>query len=114
MPGKTWEPTKKGARELNEYIRNGTVVYTIRKNAKSRVPRPDYVYAEHVFDWRSPITGHWMTSHLSAAGLLAQEGTVYAEKPDLREIGDPGPQCAPPTSADVTGVVGGGWINVNY
>ncbi|GAA3121890.1 hypothetical protein [Streptomyces echinatus] len=102
MAGRSWEPTRKGAKELNRFIRKGTTVYTIRKTAQRVAPYEDAeLYAAHTFDWRSPITGNLMTGHLSAEGLLAQEGTVYEKKPDRREIGTPGPQVAGPSSQSV-------------
>ncbi|MEV7975407.1 hypothetical protein [Streptomyces sp. NPDC086519] len=118
MSGKTWEPTKKGARDLNNFIRKGTTVYTKRTMAKlSPVPRPEQHYAAHTFDWRSPITGHWMTGHLSAAQLLAQEGTVYENQPDLYEIGYDGPGVSGPLGDGYEGVldeaeIGGLWKQV--
>ena len=109
MAGRSWEPTKKGAKELNRFVRKGTTVYTIRKIAKNISPwEDDAMFAAHTFDWRSPITGNWMTGHLSAEGLLAQEGTVYETKPNMREIGDPGPQVAGPTSQSVLDRLRGG------
>ncbi|QTD96993.1 hypothetical protein [Streptomyces cyanogenus] len=109
MAGRSWEPTKKGAKDLNRFIRKGTTVYTIRKTAKNIAPyEADELYAAHTFDWRSPITGNWMTGHLSAEGLLAQEGTVYERKPEMREIGSPGPQVTGPTSQGVLDRLRGG------
>ncbi|MET9445020.1 hypothetical protein [Streptomyces sp. NPDC006610] len=102
---KTWEPTKKGARDLNNWLSSGKTVYTLRKIARNVAPYEDpYLYSAHTFDWRSPITGHWMTGHLSAAGLLAQEGTVYEQPPaGVRNIADPAPQVAGPLPAGYVG-----------
>ncbi|MFL4904840.1 hypothetical protein ACJ6WF_17035 [Streptomyces sp. MMS24-I2-30] len=112
MPGRSWEPTKRGAKDLNRWLSKGKTVYTIRETAikLSSVPRPPHVYAAHTFDRQSRFTGEWMTSHLSASGLLAQEGTVYEQPPaGVPEIGDPGPDCPPPDAGEVHG-----WINTNY
>ena len=97
MP-RTWEPGRRGARDLNRYIRKGTTVYTVREIATHMAPYEDPKrYHAHTFDWQSPITGHWMTGHLSAEGLLLQEGTVYADPPrGMRNAADPAPQVAGP------------------
>ncbi|MFJ9633774.1 hypothetical protein ACIRU8_39380 [Streptomyces sp. NPDC101175] len=100
MP-QTWEPTKRGVRDLTAYIaRNGkgTTVYTVSEQARNAAPWEDArMYSARTFDSRSPITGHWLTGHLSVEGLLAQEGTVYSEPPrGLRELGSPGRQVAGP------------------
>jgi len=107
MAGRTFEPTRKGARDLNRHIRKGTVVYTLRNIAQNVAPYEDsQLYSAHVFDWRSPITGHWMTGHLSAEGLLGQEGTVYEQPPArVRNIAGPGPQVAGPLGNDYEGVL---------
>ena len=107
MAGKTWEPGKKGARDLNRHIRKGSVVYTVRSVSHRVAPYEDgQLYAAHVFDWRSPITGNWMTGHLSAAGLLAQEGRVYETPPrGIRNIADPGPQVGAPLGNDYDSVL---------
>lgn len=101
MP-RTWEPGRKGARDLNRFIRKGTVVYTVRKIATHMAPYEDPErYHEHVFDWQSPITGHWMTGHLSAEGLLLQEGKVYEQPPrGMRNAADPAPQVAGPLGSN--------------
>lgn len=98
MAGTTWESTKKGARDLKRHVRKGTVVYTVRDVARSVAPYEDsQLYSAHVFDWRSPITGNWMTGHLSAEGLLAQEGRVYEQPPaGMRDIATPGRQVGTP------------------
>lgn len=97
MP-KTWEPTKRGVRDLNRHIRKGTTVYTVANIATNMSPYEDSrLYREHTFDWRSPITGHWMTGHMSAEGLLATHGTVYEQPPSrMRPLAGPGPQVAGP------------------
>jgi hypothetical protein len=118
MPGQRWEPTRRGAKALNRWLtenhRNGKsmTVYTVREISTkiSPVPRPPYVYHEHEFTSRSSFTAEWMTSHMSASGLLAQEGIVYEfPPPGVPEVGDPGPSCPPPNAAEVHG-----WINTNY
>ncbi|MFF5473352.1 hypothetical protein [Streptomyces achromogenes] len=102
MSGRTWEPTRKGAKELNRWLSKGKTVYTLRNTALNIAHYEDaQLYASHTFDRRSLITGEWMTGHLSASGLLAQEGTVYEQPPARREIGTPGPQVAAPTSQQV-------------
>jgi hypothetical protein len=100
MP-KSWQPGKQGARELSRYLSEngkGTTVYTISKQALNAAPWEDAkMWTARTFDWRSPITGHWMTGHLSVEGLLAQEGTVYEQPPrGMRELGSPGRQVAGP------------------
>jgi hypothetical protein len=98
MAGRTWEPTKKGARDLDRWLSKGKTVYTLRNVARNIAPYEDsQLYSAHTFTWRSPVTGHWMTGHLSAAGLLAQEGTVYEQPPKgVRNIASPAPQVAGP------------------
>jgi len=98
MAGRSWEPTKKGARDLDRWLSKGKTVYTLRNVARSIAPYEDsQLYSAHTFTWRSPLTGHWMTGHLSAAGLLAQEGTVYEQPPKgVRNLADPAPQVAGP------------------
>lgn len=95
---KTWQPGRSGARDLNRWIREGVTVYTVSRQALNMAPWEDAkMWTAHTFDWRSPITGHWMTGHLSAEGLLAQEGTVYEQPPrGMRELGSPGRQVAGP------------------
>lgn len=102
---KTWEPTRKGIRDLNRHVRKGTVVYTVREQADWAVWNDSRYYNEHVFDWRSPVTGHWMTGHLSAEGLLLQEGKVYEQPPrGVRNITDSDQQVAGPLGhGDYTG-----------
>lgn len=100
MP-KTWEPSRKGIRDLTRYISEngkGTTVYTVSEQALNMAPWEDAkMWSARTFDARSPITGHWLTGHLSVAGLLAQEGTVYEQPPrGMRELGSPGRQVAGP------------------
>lgn len=101
MP-RTWEPGRKGARDLNRYIRKGTTVYTVRKIATHMAPYEDPErYHAHTFDWFNRLTGHWMTGHLSAEGLLLQEGKVYAEPPrGMRNAADPAPQVGAPLGSN--------------
>ena len=111
MAGQRWEPTKRGAKELNRWLSQSKTktVYTVREidTKTSPVPRPPHVYVAHTFDSRSRFTGEWMTSHLSASGLLGQEGIVYEQPPaGMPEIGDPGPGCPPPRASEVSG-----WVN---
>lgn len=107
MAGKTWEPTKRGARDLNKHIRKGTVVYTVADQATNLAPYEDaQLYTEHVFTWCSPVTGHWMTGHLSAQGLLAQSGTVYERPPGgMRNLAAPAPQVGAPLGGNYEGVL---------
>ncbi|MFG2352602.1 hypothetical protein [Streptomyces sp. NPDC048521] len=98
MAGRTWEPTKRGAKDLNRFIRKGTTVYTINEMA-TRVARYEdsHTYTAHTFDRQSRITGEWMTGHLSVSGLLGQCGTVYEQPPaGMRDLATPGRQVAGP------------------
>ena len=97
MP-KSWQPGKRGARDLERWIRKGATVYTVSKQALNAAPWEDAkMYRAHTFDGRSPITGHWMTDHMSAEGLLNTHGTVYEQPPrGMRELGSPGRQVAGP------------------
>lgn len=102
MP-KTWEPGRKGVRDLTRYIAQngkGTTVYTVSQQATNMAPWEDAkMWTARTFDARSPITGHWLTGHLSVEGLFAQEGTVYEQPPrGMRELGSPGRQVAGPVS----------------
>lgn len=97
---KSWQPGKRGARDLSRYISQhgkGTVVYTVSQQATSMAPWEDpELYSERVFDWRHPLTGHWMTGHKSVEGLLNTEGTVYEKPPrGMRALGS-APQVAGP------------------
>lgn len=97
MAGKIWQPTRRDAKDLERFIRKGTVVYTISETAKKYVAtalyEPEY-YVPHEFTHRAPFTGHWMTGHKSAWGLLSTEGAVYELQPKgMRRVGDPGPSC---------------------
>ncbi|MDR3083906.1 MAG: hypothetical protein LBV60_23825 [Streptomyces sp.] len=97
MP-KTWTNSRRDIRDLSSRIRKGTVVYTVAKLANNLAPYEDsHLYSAHVFDWKSPVTGHWMTGHLSVSGLLAQCGTVYEQPPHgMRGTHERAPQVAPP------------------
>lgn len=103
MAGRSWEPTKRGAKDLNRWLSKGKTVYTIRNVAQNIARYEDaQLYSAHTFDRQSRITGEWMTGHLSASGLLAQEGTVYEKPPaGMRNIDTPGRQVAAPTSQGV-------------
>lgn len=107
MPGKTWERTKKGARDLNRHISKGTTVYTVANMATNLAPYEDaQTYSAHTFDRQSRITGLWMTGHLSVEGLLAQYGTVHEQPPrGMRNIAGPAPQVAGPLGGDYEGVL---------
>jgi len=97
MP-KTWKNTRRDIRDLNSRISKGTVVYTVRNVAAHIAPYEDSrLYSAHTFTHRSPVTGNWMTGHMSVAGLLAQEGTIWETPPrGMRDIAGPGPQVAGP------------------
>lgn len=102
MP-KTWEPGRRGVRDLTRHIAQhgeGTTVYTVSRQALNMAPWEDgKMWSSHTFDWRSPITGHWMAEHLSVEGLLNGFGTVYEQPPrGMRELGSPGRQVAGPVS----------------
>ncbi|MEU5900589.1 hypothetical protein [Streptomyces venezuelae] len=107
MVGKTWESTRKGVRDLEKHVRKGTVVYTVADVATNLAPYEDgQLYMEHTFDRRSPVTGKWMTGHLTAQSLLAQSGTVYENPPArMRGVAAPTPQVASPLGDDYEGVL---------
>jgi hypothetical protein len=103
MAGRTWEPTRKGAKELNRWLSKGKTVYTINNMATNLAPYEDaQTYSTWTFDRRSLITGEWMTGHLSVSGLLSHCGPVYEQPPaGMRDIATPGRQYAAPTSQQV-------------
>lgn len=81
MAGRTWEPTKKGIRDLNRWLSKGKTVYTVSAMATNLGRYEDsHTYSAYTFDRQSRITGEWMTGHLSVSGLMGQYGAVY-EKP---------------------------------
>jgi hypothetical protein len=98
MAGRTWEPTKKGIKDLNRWLRKGKTVYTINTMATNLGRYEDsHTYSAHTFDRRSSITNEWMTGHLSVSGLLGQCGTVYEQPPTgMRDLATPGRQVAGP------------------
>lgn len=99
MPGKTFEPSRRGIRQLNEYLtRNGkgTTVYTVVTLMNWGLGE-ERVYNTHVFDRRAALTGNWMSSTNSVADLMSREGAVYTEPPrGVRNSADPAPQVAGP------------------
>lgn len=99
MAGQKFEPGRRGAKQLVRHLDQhgkGTVVYTVA-TARNWGIGEERTYTEHVFDWRAPFTGHWMTGHKSAEGLLATEGAVYTHPPrGVRNGADPAPQVAGP------------------
>lgn len=99
MPGKTFEPTKRGVRQLIEYLNQngkGTTVYTRFETLDWGID-PEKLYRARTFTHRHPITRSWITGHLSPEGLLGQEGAVYTELPKNAWLhGDPAPQVAGP------------------
>lgn len=99
MPGKTFEPSKRGVRQLTQYLNRhgkGTVVYTVATCRDWGIGE-ERLYTAHTFDRRAPLTGHWMTGHKSVEGLLSTEGTVYEQPPrGVRNAADPSPQVAGP------------------
>ncbi|MGW0577730.1 hypothetical protein ACWD25_17550 [Streptomyces sp. NPDC002920] len=123
---KIWKATRRDIRDLERHVRKGTVVYTVREN-QNKLPGGatmpwlgQYSYAAHEFTWRSPITGNWMSGHLSIEALFTQsvDGEVYERPPaGMREIGDPGPQVSGPLGDGYEGVldeaeIGGLWKQV--
>jgi hypothetical protein len=100
MAGRSWQPTRRGAKDLNRWLSKGATVYTINNMATNLAPYEDaQTYSAHTFDRQSRLTGEWMTGHLSASGLLGQSGTVYEQPPaGMRDIATPGRQYAAPTS----------------
>lgn len=98
MAGKTWQPSRKGIRDLNRHIRKGMTLYTVSQQALNAAPWEDaQMWTAHTFDRQSRITGEWMTGHLSVSGLMGQCGTVYEQPPrSMREVGSPGRQVAGP------------------
>jgi hypothetical protein len=100
VAGRSWQPTRRGAKDLNRWLSKGKTVYTINNMATNLAPYEDaQTYSAHTFDRQSRLTGEWMTSHLSASGLLGQSGTVYEQPPaGMRDIATPGRQYAAPTS----------------
>lgn len=107
MAGRTWEPSKKGIRDLNAYLSKGTTVYTINRMATNLAPYEDgKTYSAHTFDRRSSITGLWMTGHMTVQALMAQCGTVYEQPPrGMRNIAGPAPQVAGPLPDGYEGVL---------
>ncbi len=107
MSGKNWEPTRRGARDLERYVRKGTVVYTVSEIARNLAPYEDSeLYNAHKFTHRSPVTGRWMTGHLTARTLLAQSGTVYEKPPvSMRGMADPPSQVAGPLGDNYEGIL---------
>ena len=103
MAGRSWQPTKKGAKDLNRWLSKGKTVYTLHNVAQNIAPYEDaQLYSAHTFDRRSSFSGEWMTGHLSVSGLLGQEGTVYEKPPaGVRDIATPGRQVAAPTTQGV-------------
>lgn len=101
MP-KIWKNNRRDIADLKRRLRKGDTVYTVRKVSRSVAPYEDSkLYAEHVFDWRSPVTGNLMTSHMSIEGLLAQEGEIHEQPPrGMRNIADPAPQVAGPLGSN--------------
>ena len=103
MAGRSWQPTKKDAKDLNRVARKGMTLYTINEMATNLGPFEDsHTYNAHRIDGRSRWTGEWMIGHLSISGFLAQYGTAYEQPPaGMRDIATPGRQYAAPTTQDV-------------
>lgn len=99
MSGKTFEPTKRGAKQLIQYLNQhgkGTTVYTRFETLDWGIGA-EKLYRARTFTHRHPLTGSWITGHLSPEGLLGQEGAVYTELPKGAWLhGDPAPQVAGP------------------
>jgi len=100
MAGRSWEPTKRGAKDLNRWLSKGKTFYTINKMATNLAPYEDsHTYTTHTVDGKSWITGEWMVGHLSISGVLGQYGTAYEQPPaGMRDIATPGRQFAGPTT----------------
>lgn len=98
MP-KTWEPTRRGVRDLTNYIRQngkGTTVYTVATHRDWGLGA-EQTYSAHTFTHTQPITGIWQAGHLSPHALLSGFGRVYADPPrGIRNSADPAPQVAGP------------------
>jgi len=96
-----FEPTKRGVRQLTDYIKRGgkgTTVYTITEHKDWGIGT-ERTYNDHVFTHRQPITGIWLAGTNSAHDLLAKHGRVYTKPPQgngIRHLGDPAPQVAGP------------------
>jgi hypothetical protein len=107
MAGRSWEPTKRGAKDLNRWLSKGKTVYTINNMATNLGRYEDsHTYSAHTFDRQSNVTGEWMTGHLSASGLLGQSGAVYEKPPaGIRDIAKPGRQVAGPLPRGYRGVL---------
>lgn len=101
MP-KTWQPGRRGTRDLNNWIREGVTVYTVSKQALNMAPWEDAkMWTAWTFDRRSRITGQWMAEHLSVEGILNGFGAVYEQPPrSMRELGSPGRQVAGPAGSN--------------
>ena len=95
---KTWQPGRRGTRDLNNWIRKGATVYTVSEQALNMAPWEDAkMWTAWTFDRRSRFTGLWMAEHLSVEGILNGFGTVYEQPPrGMRELGSPGRQVAGP------------------
>ncbi|WP_405964821.1 hypothetical protein OG713_34800 [Streptomyces sp. NBC_00723] len=107
MAGRTWEPTKKGIRDLNRWLSKGKTVYTVSAMATNLGRYEDsHTYSAYTFDRQSRITGEWMTGHLSVSGLMGQYGAVYEKPPaGMRDIATPGRQVAGPLPRGYRGVL---------
>lgn len=108
MAGQSFEPSKRGAKQLTDYIKRngkGTTVYTIM-TCKDWGIGSEQLYNEHCFDNRQPLTGIWQAGHLSPEGLLSGFGKVYTAPPrGMRRLGDPSPQVRFPLGDDYRGVI---------
>lgn len=108
MAGKTFEPNKRGAKQLIQYLNEhgkGATVYTLYETLDWGIGN-ERLYNARTFTHRHPITRSWITGHLCPEGLLTQEGTVYTEPPrGARDSAAPAPQVRSPLGEDHRGVL---------
>lgn len=106
MP-KSFQNNRAGAKALERYLNanKGGTVYTIADVATNLARYEDsQLVSTHTFAKRSPVTGHWLTGHMSAAQLLATRGTVYTSPPrGIRNVAKPGRQVGAPLGDDYHG-----------
>lgn len=108
MSDKTFEPNKRGANQLIQYLNQhgkGTTVYTLVETLDWGIGS-ERLYNERTFTHRHPITRSWITGHLCPEGLLTQEGRVYTSPPrSARNSADPSPQVRFALGEDYRGAI---------
>ncbi|MFB7244621.1 hypothetical protein ACFCYX_19435 [Streptomyces populi] len=104
MP-KIWKNNRRDIADLKRRLREGDVVYTVRKVSGHVAPYEDArLCVEHEFTWTNRVTGSLMTGHLSIEGLLAQENEIHEQPPrGVRNIADPAPQVGAPLGSNYEG-----------